>query len=113
MAKAIKQFRFFGQNPTISSSNLTFQGLVSGNIFENFLPIYKLGIQGMPGTKFYLNNSSDPIVIGITGIYELDTKGQTRITAINFSPDSIQNIMDSSFGGLIIDIMYDPGEREV
>ena len=32
----------------------------------------KLGIQAPPGTKFYINSSASPIMIGRTGIYELD-----------------------------------------
>ena len=32
----------------------------------------KLGIQAPPGTKFYINSSTSPIMIGRTGIYELD-----------------------------------------
>jgi hypothetical protein len=31
-----------------------------------------LGIQGIPGTTFYLNQNGDPITIGITGVYEID-----------------------------------------
>jgi len=26
----------------------------------------------MPGVKFYLNNEDDPIIIGASGIFELD-----------------------------------------
>jgi hypothetical protein len=36
------------------------------------MPIVQLGIQSVPGTKFYLNGSNNPIIIGNTGIYELD-----------------------------------------
>jgi len=32
----------------------------------------KLGIQAPAGTKFYINSSTSPIMIGRTGIYELD-----------------------------------------
>ena len=32
----------------------------------------KLGIQAPPGTKFYINSSTSPIMVGRTGIYELD-----------------------------------------
>jgi hypothetical protein len=34
--------------------------------------ISQLGIQGRPGTSFYLNGSTLPIVLGETGIYEID-----------------------------------------
>lgn len=32
----------------------------------------KLGIQAPAGTKFYINSSTSPIMVGRTGIYELD-----------------------------------------
>ena len=41
---------------------------------ENIIPgkhVYKLGIQGAPGTVFQINNGTD-ITIGKYGIYELD-----------------------------------------
>jgi len=43
----------------------------------------------MPGTKFYLNKSTNPVMIGYTGIYELDLNGQIEISALNFDKASM------------------------
>lgn len=88
--------------------------LVSGNVFASKTPIYQLGIQALPGTKFYLNESSDPIIIGATGIYELDLHEKSVISALHFDPESIQTIKKSLTTGngfLIVDIVYEEGEE--
>jgi len=36
----------------------------------------------MPGVKFYVNNHTTPIIIGATGIYELNVDGLSNITDI-------------------------------
>jgi hypothetical protein len=44
------------------------------------MPIVHLGIQTLPGTKVYLNSNMDaPVIIGATGIYELDLEGTTGL----------------------------------
>ena len=48
------------------------------NIYKNIVPqvgkgnFSKLGIQAPAGTQFYINDTSSPIMMGRTGIYELD-----------------------------------------
>jgi hypothetical protein len=73
------------------------------------MPISQLGIQSLPGTKFYLNNSNDPIIIGHTGIYELNLEGMAEITALAFDSKSIEAINGNYNSFLIVDIIY---ERE-
>lgn len=115
MAKQVKQFRYYSEDiENINSnypSNINKQSLVAGNIFANYMPISKLGIQSIPGTKFYLNNSSSPIIIGNTGIFELDLNKQVEIIALRFDAKSIQFINDNFNAYLIIDIIYE-GEGE-
>jgi len=43
----------------------------------------------MPGTKFYVNNHTTPVVVGATGIYELDVDGLSNITDIQFDDKSL------------------------
>lgn len=116
MAKQVKQFRYYSENiENINSnypSNINKQSLVAGNIFANYMPISKLGIQSIPGTKFYLNNSSSPIIVGNTGIFELDLNKQTEIIALRFDAKSIQFINDNLNAYLIIDMIYE-GEGDV
>ena len=41
------------------------------NIIQQYYPVYKLGIQAPPSSKFMINNSGT-ITMGSSGIYELD-----------------------------------------
>lgn len=90
--------------------------LISGNIFQDYGYVSQFGIQGPVGLRFYLNNSIHPIMIGETGIYELDLEGIGRLTAIRFNKDDLDKFYpkenDNNHNGnradrLIIDIVYE------
>ena len=108
--KRVMQFRYYGVDndanyPNYSGVNYL-NKLLSGNLFDNYDSISQLGIQGPPGVIFYLNNGSNPIMIGKTGIYELDLKGIGRIFSIQFDSKTLSKDFD---GRLIIDIVYEGG----
>lgn len=108
MANKIMQFRYYGEKVSNNQpSNISASNLASGHIFSGYLPITQLGIQTLPGTKFYLNNSIYPVVIGSTGIYELDLKGVTQITEIHFDKRSLNLINENNNAYLIVDIVAD------
>lgn len=108
MANKIMQFRYYGEKVSNNQpSNISASNLASGHIFSGYLPITQLGIQTLPGTKFYLNNSIYPVVIGPTGIYELDLKGVTQITEIHFDKRSLNLINENNNAYLIVDIIAD------
>ena len=122
MAKKIKQFRLYNAPVKTSSGeydftnctknspqNATLEMYESGEVFEGVYPISQLGIQASPGTKFYLNGSVYPIVIGASGIYDLDIKNGARVTGLSFREDSLQEIVTSG-SYLIVDVLY--GEEE-
>jgi hypothetical protein len=50
-----------------------------------------------------LNNATTPIIVGSTGIYELDLEGLSEITALAFEKDSLDRINDAANAYLIID----------
>ena len=111
MAKQIMQFRYYGESAVNNAKNqpkgINKARLISGSIFSNYLPITQLGIQTLPGTKFYLNNSTTPIIIGSTGIYELDLEGLSEITNISFESKSLETINLNDNAYLIIDVISD------
>ena len=117
MAKKIKQFRYYAENDTNTNPNYTrnypetisARNLVSGSIFATSTPIVQLGIQALPGTRFFLNGNKYPIIIGNTGIYELDLQGQGEITALSFESRSINAIKENENAYLIVDIIYEEG----
>jgi hypothetical protein len=120
MANKIKQYRYYNEDDTInnqpvylSDGNTPVKAIhyVNGDVFGNCYPILQLGIQAIPGTKFYLNEASEPVIIGATGIYELDLGGDTEISKIQFEARSMRMINESQNAYLIVDIIYDNGEE--
>ena len=115
MAKSIQQFRFYNNENKAQNqpSTITQNQLVSGSVFfQNAAlgTITQLGIQALPGTKFYLNNSANPIIIGFTGIYELDLQGLSEINSLQFDASSLVLIKENSGAYLIVDMIYEDGE---
>ncbi len=121
--KKIAQIRFFGDtNSYLNSSDrnyiatqidtnnpfgLTSLELAEGTVFQDYTPIVQLGIQALPGTKFQLNDNLDPIVIGVSGMYELDlTNSSQYLTKLTFEKDSLDAITNNPDGYLIVDIIY-------
>lgn len=119
MAKKIKQFRYYNdgvENVTNNAPSLVngqqtihthFQ---DGSVFAGYYPIVQLGIQTIPGTKFFLNDSLDPIIVDSTGIYELNLNSATEIQDLKFDAKSLRFINDNDSAYLIVDIIYDDGE---
>lgn len=118
MARAIKQFRYYSENdarnqpyPTTSNTDsaATYLNLCNGKIFKNnhVYPILALGIQTLPGVKFYINGSPEPIIVGSTGIYELDVIDKAEIVNLAFDATTLLTVRDSDGGYLIIDMLYD------
>lgn len=116
MAKVVKQYRYYTNNNSNNQpTNATFKQFATGEVFEKdqCFPILQLGIQTIPGTKFYLNNAERPIIVGATGIYELDIDGLAEIVKITFDYNSMETISESDTSGLIVDIVYDDGSIEM
>lgn len=113
MAKKVSQLRYYSNgNNKNYPANITAQDLISGQAFTDFGSIYQIGIQTLPGTKFFLNGSAYPIIIGITGIYELEVVNFSTIKQIQFDSTSISLIENNSNAYLIIDILYENGGIE-
>lgn len=110
MAKSINQIRYYGEGHPKNTPNANFMKLRSGSIFGETIPITQLGIQTIPGVKVFINHNPNPIVIGQTGIYELNVDGLSYINDIKFDGASLNLIDASTNAYLIIDYIY---EREV
>ena len=114
MEKKVLQFRYKADGDIDNfPSGISNVKLVNGEIFKNPIkvtPISQLGIQALPGTKFYLNGAVNPIVMGVSGIYDLDIKNGARVTDLRFAKNSIDNIENSINGYLIVDVLY--GEED-
>ena len=111
MAKKIKQMRFYrDKDPNNVPGELiasNWKYYCDDTSFRYFAPIYQLGIQTLPGTKIYLNQSITPIIIGSSGVYELDLENTSGIlNSLRIDPKSMQTINDLENGYLIIDLVY-------
>ena len=74
-------------------------------------PIKQLGIQTFPGAIFYLNDSIFPIVIGKSGIYELEAVNGMKINSLEMDRESYEKINKNKTSlYLIIDVVG--GEEE-
>ena len=109
MAKKIKQYRYYGDGAT--DSTISFDDLVTGALFET--RISDLKIQAYPGTKFYLNDADDWVMIGATGEYHLGLSGNYEIAFLRFDEESIKSnygLNGDVASYIIIDIIYDTNE---
>lgn len=112
--KQVKQFRYYNAENKAKNqpSEIDIRKLISGSIFAPYMPVIQLGIQGLPGTKFYINGSTQPIIIGMTGIYELDLDGLlAQIDSLSFDHDSIHAIENNENAYLIVDVIWEDGEE--
>lgn len=112
MAKKVNQIRFYGDgNKKNYPDNLTSSKLATGNAFSDTQKIVQLGIQSLPGMKFYINGHKYPIVVGQTGIYELNVDGLSYIQKLQFDITILGNINKNKGSSyLIVDYIYEEGD---
>ena len=117
MAKYLMQYRYYGNSSDGKNypSSITKNSLIICSYLINYKPsatsIASLGIQTLPGVKFYLNNSQvDPIIVGPSGIYELGINENYEITGLQFDRKSLDLIDANSGAYLIIDVVYNVEE---
>ena len=114
MAK-IAQYRYYNagnENNRYPDDNVkTWQSFCANSAFSGI--ISQLGIQTLPGTKIYVNSSTDPIIIGGTGILEIDCRQSTgSIQQFRIDRESMQIIDSLPNGYIVIDMIYSESEEE-
>lgn len=98
------QFRYFGENSSLN--NVAAADLISGFAFNNYTPFVQIGVRALPGTKLYFDGGEDPIIIGFTGIFELDLTNLSSINSLKVDTQSINAINSNLNGGyIVIDIL--------
>lgn len=108
MSRKVAQIRYYSDNNNLNQpSKVTMAKMRSGSIFTDYMPALQIGIQTMPGIKFYLNDATEPIIIGNTGIYELNVDNFAQITSLNFDYVSLKMINDSPTAYIVVDILYE------
>ena len=103
MGKQVAQVRYFGEkNKNNFPSGLRKVDLTTGEVFKNYYPITLLYIQGAPENKFNLNYGENSIIIGNSGVYELELNGIMDITNIVFN-----DVKVDTENPLIINLIYE------
>lgn len=119
MGKIVKQYRYYGENSKDLNypSEINLNTLESGQIFvlksDISAPIIGLGIQTIPGIKFHLNgDAGDPIVVGNSGIYQIELQNNFEIDMLQFERKSLNELVNtmSNNAYLIVDAIYETGE---
>ena len=106
--KKVGQMRFYSENNANNyPSTLTIGQLRHGTAFSKVYPIVKLGIQTVPGTKFYVNGHDTPVIVGHTGIYQIDLDGVSTISDLAFDYASLNVIALNDNVFLQIDYVYE------
>jgi hypothetical protein len=114
MVKKVKQFRYYSEdNPNNNATKNEFLGKEESSLLKNCSPAIHLGVQTIPGTKIYINEMFEgPLIIGASGIYELDLENTTGlITDIKVDPESMNTIASIPTAYIIIDIVYEAEEE--
>lgn len=111
MAQYFKQVRFYNTEATEYNSPSNINGtelmeqLKTGEVFP--YPLLQLGIQAPPGTQFNVNGSERPVIMGYTGLFELDLQESGQIIALTFENDSLEAINENPNFSLIVDMIYE------
>lgn len=112
--RKIMQFRYYGEgDPRNFPTGLNANALTGETAFTGYFPITQIGIQAPPGTTFYLNDvkqKDTSIIIGNSGLYELNLDGIGEINGLIFATKSLSSIGTTYGGHLIVDIVYEKGE---
>ena len=116
----VYQFRYYGsandKNYPDGNSwiGLTDNSNASKNLLTGYGAAVKIGIQTLPGIKFFIGNSSDGIIIDHTGVYELDLRNTTTtINQLYFDSASIARIDEVDNANIIVDVLCNPEDGTV
>lgn len=102
MNKKIMQFRYYGtKNKNNFPANIKAGDFSTEDFFKDYYPIHYIKIQGPNSIKFWINFNSNSVMLGPSGVYELDLQNFSTIEDLKFS--SISSIISEP---LIIDLIY-------
>ncbi len=109
MEQKFKQYVYCGkQNNHNYPIGLDGEDLITGALFNNS-SYTQIGIQAPPGTKFYVNASTSPAIVGYSGLFEVDFQSGGLIGELHFDRQSIEYIEQNDSAMLIIDLAYVEG----
>lgn len=105
MVKDFNQIIYCNPSSDRNTPGITKESLVNGTAFTNYLPLSQLGVRALPGTQFYVNGGTKPVLIGFTGLFEIDLSNGGSITGLKFDESSIAAIEANDSAYLIVDML--------
>ena len=106
MTQNFKQFIYHKTGSNYNTTGLQKNDLIDGSAFNGYYNIVQLGVRALPGTKFYVNGTTNPVIIGFTGMFSIDLTAGGAITELAFDEDSMDEIEGNDSAYLIVDIAY-------
>ena len=106
--KKFQQIIYCNADSEENSSGVTAEKLRTGEMFRG-RTFSQLGIQAPPGTKFYVNGGANPVIIGYTGLFQIDLTTGCAITDLRFDEKSIAFIEQNDGLYLIVDMAFEGG----
>ena len=97
----------------LNSENIEDNQTVNLKYFDNekIKKITQLGIQGYPGMTFGFNENSASILLGSTGLLDLDLNSiPLDVSFIYFSQETLSIIKNTPSLYILIDIIYEGSE---
>lgn len=100
MAKTIKQYVYNNNSQEVEE-------LLSGEdsvirLLEN-KRILQIGIQALPGAKFYLNNTEYAIIVGHNGYFEINISSGIIISNVYIARSSLSLLQNNESAYILID----------
>ena len=82
------------------------------NEIQQYMPLSQLGIRALPGTKIYINDNPNPLIIGFNGLFEINLSNTENggIYALTVDEDSLKMIKNLDTAYLILDMVTIGGE---
>ena len=87
-------------------STIKGENLVDGSAFSDYMPLSQLGIQAPPGTKVFFNGDTIPVIIGFTGLFEVNLDYGGVVNSMAFDSASIENVQSNDSALIIVDMAY-------
>lgn len=92
-------------------ANLTDEDLISGAAFVDYTPLSQLGVQAPPGTKFYVNGNENPVIVGFTGLFDINLNNGGSINSLSFDRQTLTYIKSNDSAMLVIDMAFWTGDE--
>ena len=119
VAPVVHQFRYYGVmkgNDNVPQYPEIWAKTENNDLLTGYGPAVKIGIQTLPGVKFYIsdNATSKGIIIDHTGVFELDLRNTTTtIGNLYFDPSSLARIDEVQNASIIVDVLCNASEGTV